>query len=121
MVTAHMPVFQRDRHGVRRIWARAAEYTRVLGSVEDMHQVDRQCIKRWATSIDGQLHLLREAGFDVLEVETRQDPGKRARCNLGQSASPGALIPHDIVSRGVPVRAVSVNIHVCPRLKSGFM
>ncbi|MET3367380.1 UNVERIFIED_CONTAM: ubiquinone/menaquinone biosynthesis C-methylase UbiE [Jeotgalibacillus campisalis] len=35
--------------------ARAAEYTRILGSVEDMHELDRQRIKRWASSIDGQL------------------------------------------------------------------
>jgi hypothetical protein len=30
----------------------------------------------WSTEQMG--HLLGEAGFDVLEVETRQDPGKRA-------------------------------------------
>ncbi|MDP9903270.1 class I SAM-dependent methyltransferase [Arthrobacter bambusae] len=35
--------------------ARAAEYTRILGSVEDMHELDRQRIRRWATSIDGHL------------------------------------------------------------------
>ena len=34
---------------------RAAEYTRVLGSVEDMHEKDRERIGRWAASIGGQL------------------------------------------------------------------
>ena len=33
--------------------ARAAEYTSLLGSVEDMHELDRQRIKRWGQSIDG--------------------------------------------------------------------
>lgn len=35
--------------------ARAAEYTSLLGSVEDMHELDRQRIKRWAEAIDGQV------------------------------------------------------------------
>ena len=35
--------------------SRAAEYTRVLGSIEDMHELDRQCIGRWGSSIDGQM------------------------------------------------------------------
>ncbi|WP_159733389.1 class I SAM-dependent methyltransferase [Arthrobacter sp. 9V] len=38
---------------------RAAEYTRILGSVEDMHEKDRERIGRWASSIDG---LLIDAG-----------------------------------------------------------
>ncbi|MGP0223678.1 class I SAM-dependent methyltransferase [Paenarthrobacter sp. NCHU4564] len=35
--------------------ARAAEYTRILGSVEDMHELDQQLIRRWAAGIDGQM------------------------------------------------------------------
>lgn len=35
--------------------ARAAEYTRILGSVEDMHEKDQERIGRWAASLDGQL------------------------------------------------------------------
>lgn len=35
--------------------ARAAEYTRILGSVEDMHELDQQRIRRWAAGIDGQM------------------------------------------------------------------
>lgn len=35
--------------------ARAAEYTSLLGSIEDMHELDRQRIKRWAEAIDGQV------------------------------------------------------------------
>ncbi|MFK0039701.1 class I SAM-dependent methyltransferase [Paenarthrobacter sp. NPDC090517] len=34
---------------------RAAEYTRILGSVEDMHEKDRERIGRWASSINGLL------------------------------------------------------------------
>ncbi|MFK0003706.1 hypothetical protein [Paenarthrobacter sp. NPDC090522] len=33
----------------------AAEYTRILGSVEDMHELDQQRIRRWAAGIDGQM------------------------------------------------------------------
>ncbi|WP_309233404.1 class I SAM-dependent methyltransferase [Pseudarthrobacter sp. AB1] len=33
----------------------AAEYTSLLGFVEDMHELDRQRIKRWAERIDGQV------------------------------------------------------------------
>ncbi|WP_307102155.1 class I SAM-dependent methyltransferase [Arthrobacter globiformis] len=35
--------------------ARAAEYTRILGSIEDAHELDRQRIRRWATGCDGKL------------------------------------------------------------------
>lgn len=35
--------------------ARAAEYTRLLGSVKDMHELDQQRIARWAAGIDGQM------------------------------------------------------------------
>ncbi|MFF2346885.1 class I SAM-dependent methyltransferase [Pseudarthrobacter sp. NPDC058119] len=35
--------------------ARAAEYTRILGSVEDMHELDQQRIRRWAAGIHGQM------------------------------------------------------------------
>jgi SAM-dependent methyltransferase len=35
--------------------ARAAEYTSLLGSVEDMHELDRERIERWAKGIDGQV------------------------------------------------------------------
>jgi ubiquinone/menaquinone biosynthesis C-methylase UbiE len=35
--------------------SRAAEYTRLLGSVDDMHELDRQRIGRWGSSIDGQM------------------------------------------------------------------
>ena len=35
--------------------ARAAEYTRLFGSVENMHELDQQCIRRWAAGVDGQM------------------------------------------------------------------
>jgi hypothetical protein len=35
----------------------------------------------WSTEQMG--YLLNEAGLDVLEVETRQDPGKRAHAAIG--------------------------------------
>lgn len=35
--------------------ARAAEYIRILGSVEDMHELDQQLIARWSASINGQI------------------------------------------------------------------
>lgn len=35
--------------------SRAAEYTRVLGSIDDMHELDRKCIGRWGSSINGQM------------------------------------------------------------------
>lgn len=35
--------------------SRAAEYTRVLGSIDDMHELDRKCIGRWVSSISGQM------------------------------------------------------------------
>lgn len=35
--------------------ARAAEYTNLLGSVEDMHELDRQRIERWGNGLDGQV------------------------------------------------------------------
>lgn len=39
---------------VRRAYAsRAAEYTALLGSVEDLHELDRQRIGRWAAGITG--------------------------------------------------------------------
>lgn len=34
---------------------RAAEYTRALGSIEEMHNLDQQCIGRWASGLDGRL------------------------------------------------------------------
>ena len=33
--------------------ARAAEYTELLGSVEDMHELDRRLIERWSSGIRG--------------------------------------------------------------------
>ena len=35
--------------------ARAAEYTRLLGSVDDMHPLDRSRITEWAMSVEGRL------------------------------------------------------------------
>jgi ubiquinone/menaquinone biosynthesis C-methylase UbiE len=35
--------------------ARAAEYTSLLGSVEDMHELDRELIERWGKGVDGQV------------------------------------------------------------------
>lgn len=35
--------------------ARAAEYTHILGSIEDTHKLDRQRIGDWASGIDGRL------------------------------------------------------------------
>lgn len=35
--------------------ARAAEYTALFGSVEDMHKLDRQRIEQWAMGIEGQV------------------------------------------------------------------
>ena len=33
--------------------AHAAEYTRVLGAVDDMHQLDRRRIERWSGQLSG--------------------------------------------------------------------
>ncbi len=44
-----------DEHVRAAYGARAAEYTSLLGSVEDMHELDRQRIERWAKRIDGQV------------------------------------------------------------------
>ena len=34
---------------------RASEYTAILGTVEDMHELDRRCIERWAEQISGRV------------------------------------------------------------------
>ncbi|MBT2532939.1 class I SAM-dependent methyltransferase [Arthrobacter sp. ISL-48] len=44
-----------DEHVRAAYGARAAEYTSLLGSVEDMHELDRQRIELWAKRIDGQV------------------------------------------------------------------
>lgn len=60
--------------------ARTAEYTRVLGSLDDMHDLDRRRIQRWAEGIAGRVldggcgpghwtAFLRENGVDVEGVD----------------------------------------------------
>jgi ubiquinone/menaquinone biosynthesis C-methylase UbiE len=44
-----------DEHIRAAYGARAAEYTGLLGSMEDMHELDRQRIERWAKRIDGEV------------------------------------------------------------------
>ena len=42
-----------DEHVQSAYGARAADYTSLFGSVEDMHDLDRERIERWAERIDG--------------------------------------------------------------------
>jgi hypothetical protein len=134
--------------------ARAADYTNALGAIEDMHELDRRRISRWAEEISGPVidagcgpghwtyslihltpaelpqilselarvlrpqghllvgffdgaaaepldhaitkayywsvdqmsRLLQDAGFEVLDVETRQDPGNRPHAAIAAIA-----------------------------------
>ena len=51
--------------------ARAVEYTSLLGSIKDMDDL------AYYWSIDRMSRLLQDAGFEVLDIETRHDPGSR--------------------------------------------
>lgn len=59
---------------------RAAEYTRAIGSIEETHDLDQQCIGRWASGIDGRLvdagcgpghwtHFLHQRGATVQGID----------------------------------------------------
>ena len=42
-----------DMHVSQSYSARAAEYTSILGSIDDMHPLDQNCIERWSEQISG--------------------------------------------------------------------
>jgi SAM-dependent methyltransferase len=82
--------------------ARAAEYTNLFGSLEDMHDLDRLCITRWAEGIDGPVidagcgpghwtDLLHRHGVEVQGIDLVPEFIKRA-----QSRFPGT--PYRVAS-----------------------